>query len=77
VATFAVPPKRTNVYVVFLVARIAIRCQGDLCDVLGDMAGVAIDAAVCPGQQVARLFVVIEAPSRPTIRIVTERTIRS
>jgi hypothetical protein len=32
---------------------------------------------VRPGQRVTRLRVVIEAPPRPTIRIVAERAIRS
>ena len=76
-ATFAVPPKRTNVYVVLLVTRIAIRCQRDLGNILGDVAGVAIEAAVRAGQRVPCLFVVIEEPSRPTIGVVAEFTIWS
>ncbi len=62
-------------YVVVLVARMAIRCQRDLGNVLGDVASVAIEAAVCSGQRIARLRVVIEAPSLPTTRVVAERTI--
>lgn len=36
------------------------------------MAGMAIEAAVCPCQRVASLRVVIEAPSRPAIRVVAK-----
>jgi hypothetical protein len=61
--------------IVLLVTRIAVRRQRNLGNVLRDVAGMAIDAAVCPGQRVACLRVVIEAPSRPTIRVVAERTV--
>ena len=62
-------------YVILLMARVAIRCQRDLGDVLGNVAGMAIEAPVCPCEQVACLRVMIKAPSRPTIRVVTERAI--
>ena len=62
-------------HVVLPVTRIAVRRQRNLGNVLDHVAGVAIDAAVCPGQRVACLSVVIEAPSRPTIRVVAERTV--
>jgi hypothetical protein len=62
-------------HIVLLVTRIAVRRQRNLGNVLRDVAGMAIDAAVCPGQRVACLRVVIEAPSRPTIRVVAERTV--
>ena len=45
-------------------------------DVLGDVAGLAIEVAVRPGQRVARLRVVVIAPALPTIRVVTKRTVR-
>jgi hypothetical protein len=35
--------------VVLAVAGVAIRGQGNLCDIFGDMAGVTIEAAVRPG----------------------------
>jgi hypothetical protein len=63
--------------IVLAVAGVAIRGQRNLGDVLGDVAGLAIDAAVRPGQRIACLRVVIEAPSCPTVRIVAERAIRS
>jgi len=61
--------------IVLSVTRIAVRRQRNLGNVLDHVAGVAIEAALCPGQRVACLRVVIEAPSRPTIRVVAERTI--
>ncbi len=62
-------------HVILLMTRIAIRRQRDLGNVPGHVAGVAIEAAMCPGQRIACLGVMIEAPSRPTIRVVAERTI--
>ena len=62
--------------VVLAVAGIAIRGQRDFGDILGDVAGLAIETAVRPGQRVARLCVVIEAPPGPAIRVVAERTVR-
>jgi len=61
--------------VILAVTRKAIRCQRDLGNVLCHVAGMAIEAAVGPGQRVASLRIVIKAPSHPTIRVVTERTI--
>jgi hypothetical protein len=75
VATFAHSPECAAMHVVLSVTPIAVRCQRDLGDVLGSVAGMAIEIAVCPGQRIACLRVVIEAPSRPTIRVVAERTI--
>jgi hypothetical protein len=77
VAAFACASERTAVRIVLTVAGVAIRGQRNLGDVLGDVAGLAIDAAVRPGQRIACLRVVIEAPSCPTVRIVAERAIRS
>jgi hypothetical protein len=62
--------------VVLAVAGIAICRQRDLGDVPGNVAGLAIDAAVRPGQRVTRLCVVIEAPPCPTIRVVAECAVR-
>jgi hypothetical protein len=69
-ATFADSPECTMMYVVLLMTPIAIRCQRDLGNVLGDVAGVAIEAAVRAG-----LRVVIKPPSRPAIGVVAERAI--
>ena len=62
-------------HIVLPVAPKAICCQRDLGHVLANMAGVAIEAAVRSGQRVACLRIVIEAPSRPAVRVVAERTI--
>jgi hypothetical protein len=59
--------------IVRAVAGITIRRQRNLGDVPDDMAGLAIDTAVRPGQRVTGLRVVIEAPPRPTTRVVAER----
>jgi hypothetical protein len=75
VATLADPPECAKMYVILLVAPIAIRVQRDLRNVLGNVASVAIEAAVCSRQRVACLRVVIKAPSPPTIRVVAERAI--
>jgi hypothetical protein len=61
--------------VILTVAPVAIGLQRNLGNVLDNVAGMATGAAVCPGQRVACLSVVIEAPSRPTIRVVAERTV--
>jgi hypothetical protein len=74
-ATFADSPECTMMYVVLLMTPIAIRCQRDLGNVLGDVAGVAIEAAVRAGERVACLRVVIKPPSRPAIGVVAERAI--
>jgi len=50
--------------------------QSDLGNIFGNVAGVAIEAAVRPRQRITRLRVVIKTPPHPTIWIVTERTIR-
>ena len=75
VAPLAGPTECATMHVVLPVTPIAVRRQHNLGNVLDNVAGVAIDAAVCPCQRVVRLRVVIEAPSRPTIRVVAERTI--
>jgi hypothetical protein len=61
--------------VILAMTRIAVRRCRDLGGILCDMAGVAIEAAVRAGQCIAGLGVVIEAPARPTTRIVTLRTV--
>jgi hypothetical protein len=61
--------------VVLAVAGIAIRGQRNFGDIPGDVAGLAIEPAVRPGQRVARLYVVIEAPPSPAIRVVAESTV--
>jgi hypothetical protein len=63
--------------IVLAVARIAVRGQSDLGDVLGHVAGLAIETAVRPRQGVSRLRIVIKAPHLPAIRIVAERAIRA
>jgi len=75
VATFAGLTECATMHVVLPVTRIAVRRQHNLGNVLDSVAGVAIDVAMCPGQRVVCLRVVIEAPSRPTIRVVAERAI--
>src|SRR5215469_5131966 len=62
--------------VVPAVAGIAIGRQRDLGDIPGHVARLTIEAAVRPGQPVSRLRVVIEAPPRPTVRIVAEPAVR-
>jgi hypothetical protein len=62
--------------VVLAVTCIAIRGQSDLGDILGNVAGWAIEAAVRARQWVTRLHIVIKAPPLPTVRVVAERTIR-
>jgi len=63
--------------VILTMTRVAIGRQGDLGDVFDSVARVAIETAVCPGQRVTRLRVVIKAPPRPAIRVVTEGAIRA
>jgi hypothetical protein len=48
--------------IVLPVAGVAIGGQCDLGDIPSDVAGVAIETAVCTSQWVTRLCVVIEAP---------------
>ena len=76
VAAFAPAPECAAMRLVLPVAGIAIRGQCDLRDVPGDVAGLAIESAVRPGQGVARLRAVVEAPSRPTIRVVAKPAVR-
>jgi hypothetical protein len=75
VAPFAGPTECATMHVVLPVTRIAVRRQHNLGNVLADVAGVAIDAAVGSRQRIMRLRIVIETPSRPTIRVMAERTI--
>jgi len=65
------------VHVVLAVTAIAIRGQSNFGNIFGNVAEVAVQTSVRPRQRVTRLRVVIEAPPRPTIRIVAERTIRA
>ena len=75
VATFTCPSERAAVHIVCAVTRVTIRCERDLSDIFSHVAGVAIEAAVRPGQWVTCLFVVIKAPSRPAIWIVAKRAV--
>jgi hypothetical protein len=63
--------------VILTMTRVAIGRQRDLGDIFDSVARVAIETAVCPGQRVTRPRVVIKAPPRPAIRIVTGRAIRA
>ena len=63
--------------VILAMTRQAILRQRRLCDVLGDMAGLAIEIAMGSGERVPRLRVVIVAPTLPAIRVVTEPTVRA
>ena len=54
----------------------AIHRQRRLRNVLGNVAGLAIEVAVGSSQRVTRLGIVIVAPARPAIRVVTKRTAR-
>jgi len=49
--------------------------QSDLANIFGNVAGVAIEAAVRPRQRVTRLRIVIKTPPGPTVWIVAERTV--
>jgi hypothetical protein len=62
VATFTGLPERAPMGIVLPVAGVAIGGQCDLGDIPSDVAGVAIETAVCTSQWVTRLCVVIEAP---------------
>ena len=62
--------------VILAMTRQAILRQRRLCDVLGDMAGLAIEIAMGSGERVPRLRVVIVAPTLPAIRVVTDPTVR-
>src|SRR5215469_992518 len=76
VAALAQASKRAAMRVVLPVAGVAIRWQRDFRDVLGDVAGLAVETAVRAGQLKMRLRVVIEAPPRPTIRVVAKPAAR-
>jgi len=75
-AALACLSERTAMRIIPAVARIAIRGQGDLGHVLGNVAGVAIKASVRSCQRVTGLRIVIKAPSRPSIWVVALRAIR-
>jgi len=75
VAPFAGPTECATMHVVLLVTPIAVRRQHNFGNILDNVAGVAIDAAVGSRQRITGLRIVIEAPSRPTTRVVAERTI--
>jgi len=62
--------------VILAMARITILGQRDLGDVPGRVARLAIKPAMRTGQRVARLRIVIKAPSRPAVRIMAERAVR-
>src|SRR5271169_3465949 len=62
--------------VILAVTGHAVRRQCGLRDILRDMAGLAIEAAMGSGQRVACLGVVIKAPALPAIRVVTSCTVR-
>jgi len=76
VASFARLPEGAAMRVVLPVTGVAIRGQRDLGDVFGDVAGLAIEIAMRPGQRVARLLVVIKAPPAPIVRVMAERAVR-
>lgn len=63
-------------HVIFAMTGDAIHRQRRLRNVLGDVAGLAVEVAMGSGQGVARLGIVIEAPARPAIRVVTKRAAR-
>jgi hypothetical protein len=75
VTTFACWPKRSVMRIILAVTSHAIRRQGGLCDVLRDVAGLAIETAVGARQGVARLRVVVIAPALPAIRVMTKRAV--
>ena len=74
-ATFACRPERPVMGVILAVTSHALCRQRGLYDVLLDVAGVAIEAAMGSRQRVTRLCVVIVAPTLPAIRVVTKRTV--
>ena len=75
-ASIAGPPERALVHVVPAMTPIAVRAQRNRGHIPGNVASLAIEAAVRSCQRVARLCVVIKAPPRPTIWIVAERAVR-
>src|SRR5450756_150592 len=62
--------------VILAMAGQAIHRQRRPHDVLGDVAGLAIEVAVRPRQRIARLRVVIVAPALPAVRVVAERAVQ-
>ena len=63
--------------IVLAVTAVAVRRKCDLGDVFGRVAGMAIDAAMRARQRIFRLGVMVEAPARPSVRIVAKRAIRA
>lgn len=61
--------------IILAVTRIAISRKGNLGDIPGYMARLASDASVRSGEREPRLRVVVKAPPRPAVGVVTERTI--
>jgi hypothetical protein len=62
--------------VILAMARQAIHRQRCLGDVLCEMAGMAIEVAMGPGQRVVGQCVVIITPAFPAIRVVTNPAVR-
>lgn len=62
VAAIAGPSQRAAMHVVLLVTSVAVLGQRNLGDILRDVARVAIEAAMGPGQRKVRLGVVVKAP---------------
>ncbi len=75
-ATFTRRSERPAMRVILAVTGHAIRRQCWLCDVLRDVAGLAIEAAMGSRQGVARLRVVVVAPALPAVRVVAKCAIR-
>ena len=69
-------PERAAMGVVLAMAGVTIGRQRDFRDIPGHVTGLTIEIAVRPGQRISRLRVVIEAPPRPTIRVVAKPAIR-
>lgn len=57
------------------VASVAVRWQDDFRDIFRSVAGVAVQRAVRACQWIFGLMIVVEAPTRPTIRVVAKRAI--
>src|SRR5450631_4044504 len=66
------PAKRAVMDVVLHVAAVAAGLQNELDDILDGVAGVTVEPLVGSGQRVFGLAGVIEAPARPTIRVMTK-----
>ena len=63
--------------IVRLVTRVACARKHDLRDVSRAVAGMAVEPAVCAGQRVFCLVIMVKAPTSPTVRVVAESTIIS